>query len=271
MKDTYAIATVVNREAPVSSHVGDRAIIYADGQMEGFIGGSCSRDIVRSHALMAIRSGNPRLVRIRPDAPETQMERDVVTVPMGCVSEGAVDVYIEPHVPQRQLLLAGSTPISDALAQMGSALNFTVVRFMEAQEIAEAGNDRDVLAIESVCAYVSELDGGVRARSVAVAASQGHYDERALAGFLQADLAFVGLVASPKRAARVAEILTQENVSEVQRSRVHSPVGLAIGARKPAEVAVSIFAQIIEVLNESAASAAEHPAEHVCHMHHTSS
>ena len=53
----FAVATVVGRRAPVSAHLGDRALILADGTMEGFVGGSCSRDLVRREALRAIREG----------------------------------------------------------------------------------------------------------------------------------------------------------------------------------------------------------------------
>ena len=68
----FALATVVARRAPVSSHLGDRALVFADGRMEGFVGGSCSRDIVRREALRAIRSGLPRLVQIRSGAASTR-------------------------------------------------------------------------------------------------------------------------------------------------------------------------------------------------------
>ena len=59
----FATATVVGRRAPVSAHLGDRAIVYADGRMEGFIGGACSREIVRKQALDAIRVGHVKLAR----------------------------------------------------------------------------------------------------------------------------------------------------------------------------------------------------------------
>lgn len=64
----FALATVVKREGPISSHVGDRAIVLADGAMHGFVGGSCSRDIVRQEALDAMRSGEARLVQIEGNA-----------------------------------------------------------------------------------------------------------------------------------------------------------------------------------------------------------
>ena len=68
----FAVATVVARRKPVSAHLGDRAIVYADGRMEGFVGGACSREIARKQALEAIRVRQPRLVSIRPDASEAR-------------------------------------------------------------------------------------------------------------------------------------------------------------------------------------------------------
>ena len=65
---SFAVATVVARRAPVSAHLGDRAIVFADGRMEGFVGGACSREIVRQQALEALAARHGRLVSIRPDA-----------------------------------------------------------------------------------------------------------------------------------------------------------------------------------------------------------
>src|SRR5476651_26003 len=122
---TFAVATVVARRSPVSSHLGDRAVVHADGKMEGFVGGSCSRDLVRREALRAIQTGKPRLLQIRPDdAPDERRDAadsERVIVPMGCASNGAVDVYIEPHVPPALLLVAGFTPVAEALARIAAA------------------------------------------------------------------------------------------------------------------------------------------------------
>lgn len=248
MNQGFAVATVVGRAAPVSSHLGDRATIYADGRMEGFIGGSCSRDIVRRQALSAIRAGEPRLVRIRPDALEAEQSRDVVTVPMSCVSEGAVDVYIEPHIPKRQLLVAGFTPVAHAVAQIAPLLEYDVVRFIDQHETG----DTEGLPIASLESYLAAMDAAVRERSAALAASQGHYDEAALAAFLRYDIAYVGLLASSKRAAAILTMLEREGVPASRLAAVHNPAGLDIGARKPAEVAISILAEIVASTAEAA-------------------
>jgi len=53
---SFAVATVVARRPPVSAHLGDRAIVFPDGRMEGFIGGACSREIIRQQALEVLQA-----------------------------------------------------------------------------------------------------------------------------------------------------------------------------------------------------------------------
>jgi xanthine dehydrogenase accessory factor len=114
---SFAVATVVGRRAPVSAHLGDHAIVFADGRMEGFVGGACAREIVRQQALESLRARHGRLVSIGPDASEELESTDEhVVVSMTCASEGAVDVYVEPFVQTRLLVVVGATPSADALA-----------------------------------------------------------------------------------------------------------------------------------------------------------
>ncbi len=148
---SFAVATVVARRSPVSSQLGDRALIFADGRMEGFVGGSCSRDIVRRHAVGAIRNRQPVLLQIRPDsrgaADSASNEKadghaDLVVIPMSCSSEGAVDVYIEPRVPLRRLVIVGFTPVAEALANVAVALDYAVVRVVIDDELHDIGRAR---------------------------------------------------------------------------------------------------------------------------------
>ena len=267
-QEPYAIATVVVRRSPVSAHLGDRAVISADGRMDGFVGGSCSRDIVRRQGLDAIRTGRARLVQIRPEPGDpADANAETVIVPMGCASEGAVDVYIEPHLPARTLLIVGHTPVAQELARLGAVLDaFRVQRVVESDELGDLpGNDSsDAIAIESLAGYLAAL-GAQRSRLVAIVASQGHYDERALSTLLSGEpQAFVGLLASRKRAASVFGALEQEGIAGDALATVHNPVGLDIGARTPSEVAVSILAEIIAACVPAAAIDRDE-GHHCCH------
>ncbi|HTZ56171.1 MAG TPA: XdhC/CoxI family protein [Candidatus Acidoferrum sp.] len=264
----YALATVVQRRAPVSAHLGDRALITADGVMEGFVGGSCSRDVVRRQGLDAIHTGIARLLQIRPDpiaSPDDNAE--MVVVPMGCASEGAVDVYIEPHLPARTLVIVGHTPVASALARLASSLDgYRVQRVVAGDELRDLSQDAaaDAIEIESLAGYLAAL-GGQRERLVAVVASQGHYDERALATLLSGEpQAFVGLLASRKRAATVFGALEQEGIAPDRVAQVRNPVGLDLGARTAGEVAVSILAEIVGACVPSATIDRD-GGHHCCH------
>src|SRR5262245_53746541 len=131
----FATATVVGRRPPVSAHLGDRAIVHADGRMEGFVGGACSREIARKQALEAIKSRQPRLVSIRPDvASPGASDPEHVIVPMTCASEGAIDVYIEPFLRGRRLVVIGATPVAEALSRTATTLDYEVTRVVDERE-----------------------------------------------------------------------------------------------------------------------------------------
>jgi xanthine dehydrogenase accessory factor len=255
-REPFAMATVVARRAPVSSHVGDRAIVFADGRMQGFVGGACSREIVRRQAVAAMRSGTPRLVQIRPGAPADADDASppgTVVVPMTCTSEGAVDVYVEPHLPPRILLVAGFTPVADALARIGALLDgYRVVRVVEERELGELKAAADAMALAALPAFLADLHACDREGLAAVVATQGHYDEPALEALLARDaLPYVALLASRKRAAGVFEFLERRGVARNRLESVRNPAGLDLGARRPGDVAISILAEIIEAASAS--------------------
>jgi xanthine dehydrogenase accessory factor len=248
----FALATVVVRHPPVSSHLGDRAIVFADGRMQGFVGGACSRDIVRRQAVAAMRSGTGRLVQIRPGAPPDADDAapvGTVIVPMTCTSEGAVDVYVEPHLPPRILLVAGATPVAQSLVNLGALLDgFRVVRVMQESDLADLSpEDRHgVILLSALGEFLRVLDAGERASLVAAVATQGHYDEPVLEALLDGEaLPYVGLLASRRRAAGVFATLAAAGVARERIGRIQNPAGLDIGARRPGDVAISILAQIV--------------------------
>jgi xanthine dehydrogenase accessory factor len=243
-RQPFALATVVGRRAPVSSHLGDRAIVHADGRMEGFIGGACSRDIVRQQGLEALRTRQARLVSIRPDAGEAHADSEHVVVPMTCVSEGAIDVFVEPFVQARRLIVAGATPVGSALARLARAMDYEVVRAVDADERRDLDDEHGiVITLDLLAAIVADgRDRGVEQAAVVV--TQGHYDEEALEIVLRGEVEYVGLVASRKRAETVRGVLRGSQTPGVDRIR--NPAGLDLGAKTPPEVALSILAEIVQ-------------------------
>ncbi len=246
--ESFAVATVVSRQAPVSSHLGDKALIFEDGRFEGYVGGSCSREIVRKQALEVLRLGKPRLVRITPEAAAKAVleHADEVVIPMTCASEGAVDVYIEPLLGKADLLVVGGSQIAFATAQIAARMNYTVTLACEQPELLGVSLESEIQVLHWR-EIASWLEGRDPARTSIVVASQGHYDEDALAliAHQMPKPAYLGLVASRKRGAVVLDNLEILGVPRALFNDLRYPAGLNLGARGRDEVAISILAEIV--------------------------
>jgi len=253
----FALATVVARKAPVSSHLGDCAIVFEDGRVEGYIGGGCSQEILRTQALEALRAGEPRLVRISPDDipglpgyPSAEPDDEqYVRVRMTCASQGAVDLYIEPYAPLPVLVVVGAMPIAAAVAAQARLTGFDVIAVRDPDE----GGEPPDLTVEGLSAPLESLPSKMRTRRIyGVVASMGEYDDVAVDALLRANAAFIALVASRPRAAAVLDSLRSRGWSEADLAHVHSPAGLDIGAKTAPEVALAIVADIVRTRRSAA-------------------
>jgi xanthine dehydrogenase accessory factor len=221
----FVWATVVRAERPTSAKPGDSALVLADGQVDGFVGGDCAESTVRTQALEVLATATPRLVRITPSAEDAAAADDdeVVTVHNPCLSGGTLDIFLEPSVPLPVVVVFGHAPIAAALLRAHRLFGQQVVRLEKPD---------------------GPLPPGTRA---VVVASHGNDEELVLDAALRAGVPYVALVASRRRGPAV---LASLEVDERLRSRVHTPAGLDIGARTAPEVALSILAEIVAVVHE---------------------
>jgi xanthine dehydrogenase accessory factor len=242
----FVTATVVRVEHPTSSKPGNVALVHEDGSMEGFVGGVCAQNSVRLYSLKAIERGEPLLLRILPEGPgvvavknaantdpgfgdpgqEISHDEGSVTVQNPCLSGGAIEVFLEPFLPPPRMIVAGDTPIAAALLRLGPELGLDAVD-------SRGGDSRAPMP----CAEDLAL----------VVAAHGRDERAILRAALEAGVQYVGLVASRKRGGAVLDELRADGVSEELLDRIDTPAGIDIGARTPAEVALSILASIVEV------------------------
>ncbi|WCN79174.1 XdhC family protein [Micromonospora sp. LH3U1] len=216
-REPFVHATVVRAQDPTSARPGDDAVIRADGSIEGFVGGVCAESSVRAAALDTLRDGTALLLRVLPDGaapfPETPGARVVVNP---CHSGGAIEVFLRPMLPAPALRVVGSTPISAAVATLAAFLDFDVVT---------ADDSTGCTAV--------------------VVAGLGKGEQEAIRAALDAGVGFIALVASGKRG---ATLLDELGLTDAERSRVHSPAGLEIGARTPQEIALSIMSEVVRAI-----------------------
>lgn len=255
--EPFVLATVVWRRAPSSGKEGSTALITADRRVRGWLGGACAEPTVIRESLKALEEGTPRLLFLGGEEELLLAGRGrdgVVTVPIACQSEGALEVYVEPVLPQPHLVVIGRSPAVGTLASMADALGWRTV------VVDEGGMAEDYPAADRVVTSLDLSEAGVTERSVIVVATQGHYDEAALETALATTAAYVCLVASRRRAEAVLGYLRDRGATDDQLSRVHAPAGLDLGKIAHEEIAVAILAELVQ---ERAAGglAAASPAE----------
>lgn len=219
-REPFVHATVVRAQEPTSAHAGDQAIVYADGTIEGFVGGQCATGSVRAAALGVLETGEGMLLRVLPedsDAFPDAPRASVVVNP--CLSGGAMEIFLDPKIPASVCHVVGSSPIASAIADLGGTLGLSISRS------TEGGSPSQALAT--------------------VISSHGGDEQSAIREALDAGVPFIGVVASVKRG---TALLDEMDLTETERARVHTPVGLQIGAVTPHEIAVSIVAQIVKAI-----------------------
>lgn len=240
--EPFVRATVVRREPPVSATVGDRAIVTADGEIYGWIGGvECAQTAVADEALEALTTGEPRFVGLAPDLADVDRP-GLVAKPMTCHGGGTLEVFLEPMLPAAELLLVGTTEVAEAVGRFAGELGFAVT------VVDPSGGESDHAAV------VGSDDPGAIADAFdsppfAVVASMGEADAAGLAAAVELGSPYIGLVANERRATavfeRAAGLLDVD--PDALREQVTVPAGIEIGARTPAEIGVSVAAELVRV------------------------
>jgi xanthine dehydrogenase accessory factor len=235
--EPFVLATVVWRRSPSSGKPGSTALITPDRRVHGWIGGACAEPTVIREALRSLQEGTPRLLFLgTPEELEVHARDGVVTVPIACQSEGAIEVYVEPVIPAPHVVVIGRSPAASALVHMATDLGWRTAMY-----------DPDP-APPPAEAFAGVLDGAhIGPGSFVVVASQGHYDEDALRAALATPAGYVGLVASRKRAESVLGYLRDRGVAQEDLDRVHAPAGLDLGKVQPNEIAVAILAELVQL------------------------
>jgi xanthine dehydrogenase accessory factor len=247
--EAFALATVVWRQGPSSGQQGSRAIITASGELRGWIGGACAEPVVLREARQVIAEGVPRLLLLgTPEQFGAAVPEGITVVPISCQSEGALEVYIEPVLPEPHLVVVGRSPMARTLTELATALGWRAA------------------LIDSPDFSASDADE----RSMVVVATQGHGDEEAVEQAVAARPAYLGLVGSHRRGAAVLGYLADRGVPADQLDRVRVPAGLDLGRTSHREIAVAVLAELVQLRASGAlatgpdrSAAAAAPAEAV--------
>ena len=230
---SFVIATVIRTMSSTAAKPGMKAIISNKGEiLSGWLGGGCVTNAVRNTALETLNLKKPKLVVLSPEdikEDSDQSKNDQIFHKKNyCPSEGSMDIFVEPFYPKSELIIYGNTPIANELAKFGEKYSFNVVHLKKIQDVDNYN--------------LNEFS-----EKFVVIASQGSSDIEAITESLKIKANYIGLVASKNKFNALKKKITDDGVSPEKLKDIICPAGIFISAIMPEEVALSIFAEIIEL------------------------
>lgn len=219
---SVALATVVDVQGASPARPGFKLLLRADGSWLGNVGGGELEARIRQAAQQTLAEGRPGLFHfaLQEEGPDA----------IGTLCGGEVTVFIDSYLPEPQLLLVGGGHIGRALAELARIVGYQVAIV----DVLPDRADRPQLAPETISG-----------RTYVVLISEDHVtDEQALRAVLPTPAPYVGMIGSRRKCRIILEHLRADGLSEADLARIHAPIGLDLGGREPAEIALAILAEI---------------------------
>jgi xanthine dehydrogenase accessory factor len=234
------VATVIAAPAQAAVQVGAKLLLRADGSSLGALDGGPIQESVRAAAAAAFRRHGVQSLYFALDG--APLSRREAADRLYC------RVMLEVHERASTLLIVGGGHIGSALATIGNLCGFSVAVVDDRADFANA--ERFPQADTVICGdFVETLrEFPIDANTYIVCVTRGHkHDEASLREVAGSPAAYVGMIGSRRRVGIVLNHLIEEGADPEAVARVHTPIGLDIGAETPEEIAVSIMAEVIQV------------------------
>jgi xanthine dehydrogenase accessory factor len=219
---TFCLATVTAADN-TGIAAGQKAIVLDTGDMEGKLGDGQLGVTVKALALEALNKNKRALVEIKP----------------------GVQVFLDIISPEFTLIVCGAGHIAVPLARFARDTGFRVTVLDDRDDFAHPARfpGCDVVAAD-FAATLRDLN--LNHSTFVVVITRGHeHDADCLMEILQKETAYVGLIGSRRRVRFVLEMLEKQGIPKTRLSQVFTPIGTPIGAESPAEIALSIVAELV--------------------------
>ncbi|MGD0921482.1 MAG: XdhC/CoxI family protein [Terriglobia bacterium] len=244
-----ALATIIQVQGSIPSYESSKILIRDDGSIVGTVGGGCVEAEVWSAAQEVMREEKPRRLHFNLNAKPEYED--------GLICGGSLDIFVEPILATPTAYIFGGGHISLYVSKVASVAGFDVVVVDDRQ--AFASPDRFPEASETHAGPWEEIFPKLKINdhSYLVVVTRGHKgDLTCLRWALGTPARYLGMIGSKRKLIEIRRVLEGEGVSAEKLERVHSPIGLDIGALTPEEIAVSIVAEMIAVRRNAVPSVA---------------
>ncbi len=232
-----ALCTVVKTSGSTPRHTTSKMLVYPDGHIIGTVGGGELENRVVKESLASLLDGKPRLLAYSMTDPARGD-------PGLC--GGQVEVFVEPILPAPVLVVVGGGHVGKALAHLAKWLGFHVVVSDDREQFCTPEANPDADEFYPVPLAELPLRLSINPQTILILTTRGsNVDVAGLPALLETPAGYIGVIGSRKRWNTTVKELNEQGIPDEKLARVHSPVGLGIGAETPAEIAVSIMAEVL--------------------------
>ena len=233
------LATVITAKGSAPRKAGAKMLVKRDGTFTGTVGGGGVEKQVLEKAVEVMRTGIPLTVHF--DMSGTGRDAAMIC-------GGQVEVFLEPIKAEETLYLFGAGHIGQATSAVGKKLGFRIVVVDPRPDYnnPERFPDADRLVVRDYQQAFPELH--ITGDDYIIIYTPGHLqDETCLRLALATEAKYIGMIGSKKKSLEIKKRLIDEGISKEKIEQTHTPIGIEISAETPAEIAVSILAEIIKV------------------------
>lgn len=232
------LCIIVSTKGSTPRKTGAKMLVFADGSIAGTIGGGALEKKVIEEALEVLKNGEARCVT----------HNLVNELDMCC--GGTVELFLEPIRNKMKLYIFGAGHIGKALARFTSELDFSVSLIDERYDAFDGLDASEFKLVQEQHATAIEKLKFDEKTCVVILTHDHAYDREILALCAKKKNAYLGMVGSARKVEIAKKnLLGNKLMSQAEVDRVHMPIGLAIKAKTPEEIAISILAELISVRN----------------------
>jgi xanthine dehydrogenase accessory factor len=237
MGEVATLATIIKTKGSTPGKVGQKMLVKSDGTTVGTVGGGCIDAEVFARTQDVIKTGVAQTFTITLSKEEAGDS--------GLICGGEVEIFIEP-LATPSVYIFGAGHISCTISKIAKMAGFRVVVIDDREEFANC--QRFPEADEILLRPFDSIDLMPSEDSYIVIVTRGHrYDQQVLEWAVKQKAKYIGMIGSKEKIKNTYENLVSRGVSKGVLERVHSPIGLDIGAKTPDEIAVSIVAELIKI------------------------
>jgi xanthine dehydrogenase accessory factor len=238
-----ALVTVAATKGSVPRAAGSKMLVFADGETSGTVGGGKFEALVIDAARNQIREKTPLL--------KTYPLHEASPESFGAICGGEITVLIEPQVVAEAIFLIGAGHCANAIAKLAVDCGLAATVVDDRHELMANLPSRVVAVSDATPAQFIKSRKWQSDEALVLVSRNYEVDRDALAAALEIDGAgYIGMIGSTRKVQRVFEQLKDRKVPDAKLARVYAPLGLDIGADSPAEIAVSVMAEVLAVLRK---------------------